>query len=415
MRRLAAVDAQTFWMSTQVPNDQFLLYTFAGVFDGLDDVLAGLADRARACPDLTMRVADGCALRYPRWVPAPVDANQVRLHAAGLSWAACLSVVAALADDQLDPRSAAWRLHVFASVSGAPGASSPVTVAVVQIAHCLADGTRSAELAAWLFGRDVPVRPLAAGRRGSLVLRGITAACSHRAMVRDLEAGRLAPAGEPQLPILTNNAPAGPRRIRTLLRQRSALPAGRTVTVAVLNAIGVALDGYLRDRIEDPARLSAEVLLAKPGIRLAQNHFRSIGVGLHPRLDPIARAGAIDADLRAGRSRAEHPATLAADRAFAATPAPLLRWGVAQFDPAVRAARVTGATVVSSVNRGPADLHFGPAPVLWTAGYPALSPMMGLTHGVHGLGDTIAVSVHGAESGVDIDDYTARLDCALGR
>ena len=43
------------------------------------------------------------------------------------------------------------------------------------------------------------------------------------------------------------------------------------------------------------------------------------------------------------------------------------------------AALVTGNTVVSSVDRGPADLHFGEAPVVVTAGYPALSPMMGLT------------------------------------
>ena len=79
---------------------------------------------------------------------------------------------------------------------------------------------------------------------------------------------------------------------------------------------------------------------------------------------------------------------------------------------------MTGNTVVSSVNRGPADLRFGTAPVLLTAGYPALSPMMGLTHGVHGVGDTVAVSVHtvdGVLGGVgDLDDYLARLDAELG-
>ena len=104
----------------------------------------------------------------------------------------------------------------------------------------------------------------------------------------------------------------------------------------------------------------------------------------------------------------------AASRAFAVTPAPLLRWGVAQFDPTVRSPTVTGNTVVSSVNRGPADLRFGDAPVVVTAGYPALSPMMGLAHGVHGIGDTVAVSVHAAESAIgDVDEYVARLDAAL--
>jgi hypothetical protein len=56
--------------------------------------------------------------------------------------------------------------------------------------------------------------------------------------------------------------------------------------------------------------------------------------------------------------------------------------------------------------------------VVLTAGYPALSPVMGLTHGVHGIGDTVAISVHAAESafqseGADIDEYLGLLDAAL--
>jgi hypothetical protein len=40
--------------------------------------------------------------------------------------------------------------------------------------------------------------------------------------------------------------------------------------------------------------------------------------------------------------------------------------------------------------------------------------MMGLTHGVHGIGDTVAISVHAAESAVgDIDEYLQLLDAAL--
>jgi hypothetical protein len=91
-----------------------------------------------------------------------------------------------------------------------------------------------------------------------------------------------------------------------------------------------------------------------------------------------------------------------------------LRWGIKQFNPGARSPTVTGNTVVSSVNRGPADLTFGGRPVVLTAGYPALSPMMGLAHGVHGIGDTIAISVHAAETAVaDIDDYLDRLSSAL--
>lgn len=409
---MAAVDAQTFWMSRHVPNDQFLLYVFAGVPDGLAGVLA----RAQACEDLRLRIVDDSRWRYPKWVVGEVDSTQISMHrGSDLDWDGCLTAVAALADDQLDPRTAAWRLHVFASVLGAPGAVSPVSVAVLQISHALADGTRSAELAAWLFGRESPVVPVVSSRRGSLVLRSVAAARTHRAMVRDVQAGRLFGPGEPQPPLPTNAAPTGPRRIRTVVRQRCELPRGRTVTVSVLVAIASALDGYLRDIGADPARLQAEVLIAKSGVRLAHNHFRNIGVALHPELAPDARGAAIDSELQAGRTRVQHPASVAADRAFAATPAPLLRWGVGQFDPAARSPRVTGATAVSSVHRGAADLHFGTAPVLWTSGYPALSPMMGLTHGVHGIGDMVAVSVHGADSAVDIDGYVAFLDAALRR
>ena len=80
----------------------------------------------------------------------------------------------------------------------------------------------------------------------------------------------------------------------------------------------------------------------------------------------------------------------------------------------VRSPTVSGHTVVSSVNRGPADLSFGGRPVVLTAGFPALSPMMGLTHGVHGIGEAVAVSVHADPGVVDVDDYLERLAQALG-
>jgi hypothetical protein len=217
--------------------------------------------------------------------------------------------------------------------------------------------------------------------------------------------------------LVTNAAPLGARRIRVLLRPRKQLTTGSTVTVAVLTAIGTALAGYLRDRGEDPARLGAEVPMANSGTRGAHNHFHNVGIDLYPDAQPADRTALIARQLRDARTRADHPATHAGSRSLAAIPAPLLRWGVAQFDPAARVPAVTGNTVVSSVDRGPADLRFGAASVVLTAGFPALSPMMGLTHGVHGIGETVAVSVHAAQSVFDTDDlahFINRLDAALG-
>ncbi|CAJ1580536.1 DUF1298 domain-containing protein [[Mycobacterium] wendilense] len=417
MTRLAAVDAQTYWMSAKIPNDQFVLFAF----DGAERTDAGLLEhlrlRAQGCPDLRLRIVDEQPWRYPAWVVGSVDPAQFTVHPeSDLSWGECLDAVARLADDQLDPRVATWRLHLFGSVA-APAGSGAATVAVLQISHALADGTRTAQLAAWLFGRPDPVAVVPRRRQRNLLTAGVAAARTDRALARDVQTGGV-PAPPPARPtLLTNATPAGPRRIRTVVLDRAALRRHSTVTVDALLAVGSALAGHLRARGEDPRQLGAEVPLAKPGIRHARNHFRNIGVGLYPDEPVPVRAARILEELRGGGRRAAHPAALAADEALAAVPAALLRWGVSKFDATVRSPQVTGNTVVSSVNRGPADLRLGGAPVLLTASYPALSPMMGLTHGVHGIGDTVAVSVHAADSVMaepDLDDYLERLRRALG-
>jgi hypothetical protein len=245
---------------------------------------------------------------------------------------------------------------------------------------------------------------------GFLPWRAVVAARAHRELVRDTKTGRLSHPVGSRPPLLSNARPAGQRALRTLVRHRSQLP-GPTVTVAVLAAISSALAGHLGD---PAALLSAEVPMAKPGVRRAHNHFGNVTVGLYPDLPRRERIERIAADLANGRRRSQHPAARAADRAFAAVPAPLLRWGVGRFDADTRPTLVSGNTVVSSVHRGPADLCFGGAPVLLTAGYPTLSPLMGLTHGVHGIGDTVAISAHAAESAVgDIDAYVRLLDAEL--
>jgi len=358
-----------------------------------------------------MRVHDGSALTYPQWVPAGVGPEQlVRHELTDHSWHGCLAAVVGLAGDQLDIRQMPWRLHVFTPVLGIPGVTGPGVVAVMQVAHALADGVRASAMAAWLFGRVAPVPEVARPQVGFLPWRAVDAARTHRQLVRDIDAGLLVP-GVGSRPLLSTNArPDGARSVRTLMRHRSQL-SGPTVTVGVLAAVSTALSGLFGGSVDS---LGAEVPMAKPGVPQAHNHFSNVVVGLYPELGHDARVERIATDLANGRRRFEHPATRSSDRAFAAVPAALLRWGISLFDPDARPAQVAGNTVVSSVHRGAADLSFGDASVVLTAGYPALSPLMGLTHGVHGIGDTVAISVHAAESAVpDIDVYLQLLDVAL--
>jgi len=415
-RRMSAVDAQTWWMSAKIPNDQFLLYAFDGVPASLDGALRRIRDRVQSCGELRLRVRERGGLRYPQWVTADVDDRQFVVHElSDDTWAGCLAAVAALADHQLDAREMTWRLHVYPGVRGVPGAEVG-TVAVMQVAHALGDGIRSSALAAFVFGRDEDVSAVAAPSRfesAALPWRGVAAARAHRRLVRDTEAGHVPPQAESRPALRTNSRPDGERSVRTIVRRRGGL-TGPSVTVSVLAAVSAALAEHLRELGDDPSTLGAEVPMAKAGARRAHNHFGNVGVGLYPQLPFDERAARIAGDLANRRLRAAHPAMAATARASAAVPAALLHWGVRQFDPTLRSATVTGNTVVSSVNRGPNDLHLAEAPVVLTAGYPGLSPMMGLTHGVHGIGDTIAISVHAAQSAIgDIDAYVDRLSRTL--
>ncbi|MCW1959747.1 MAG: WSD1 family O-acyltransferase [Mycobacterium sp.] len=397
--RMAAPDAQLFWLSASVPNDQFLVYLFDGTPD-IGAAIDGVRRNAGACPEMALRIVDDHRWRYPRWRPCPITADQFVEHPA-VGWPDCLDAVSHL--NQLDLTRMAWRVNVF-----------PPNVVVVQIAHALADGTRSSALAARLLGRRAPLPVPVHPARGFLPARAVAAARAHRQLMRDVEAGLIA-APRPPRPLLSVNAPrSGAAVLRTLLVDRQTLRRP-TVTVGALVAVSEALGGYLAGRGEDASRLGAEVPLAiaLSGPAKARNNFRNVSVDLHPELEPPQRAEPIAAELAGQRLRVQHAATAASDAAFAAVPARLLRWGVGKFDPSGRSATVAAHTVVSSVYRGPADLSFGGSRVLFTAGFPALSPMMGLTHGVHGIGDTVAVSVRADPAVIDVDDYLSRLSDAL--
>lgn len=411
-RTMAAVDAQLHWTSAKVPNDQFLLFGFDGSPHHVGNAVAELRRRAEACDELRIRMVDDVIWRYPRWQPGGVEAEQFVTHEHHGDWQACLDAVARLSSEQLDPRRMSWRAHVFPDVSGIPNVAGAGSVVVVQMTHALGDGTRSARLAGALLGRTAPVPAVGAPDRGFLPWRAVTAARAHRQLVRDTEAGLLPPPGRQRAPLSVNAQPGDRAVIRTLAVRRDQLP-GPTVTVGALVVIADALAGYLAERGEDTTGLGAEVPMAGPGESNAHNDFRNVGIGLYPRLDRVLRAEAIVRELAGHRRRGAHPAMRASAAASASVPAPLLRWGVSQFDAAARSPVVSGHTVVSSVNRGPADLSFGGCAVVLTAGYPALSPMMSLTHGVHGIGDTVAISVHADPANVDVDAYLHRLRAAL--
>jgi hypothetical protein len=202
-----------------------------------------------------------------------------------------------------------------------------------------------------------------------------------------------------------------------IVRDDLGIP-GRSVTVVALTAISLAMTRYLAQRGVPVGRLGAQVSMALPvgernnGVR---NNYCDIGVEL-PTGEPDLRrrADVIAAILQARRERAGHPLLQAQDRVTAVIPAPLLRRDVAGLPLDRVPDTLSGHTVVSSVNRGAGDLSFGGGRVRFTAGFPALGVVMHLTHGVHGLGDTVTVSVHADPAAVpDIDSYAALLDNAL--
>ena len=286
VRRLSAVDAQTYWMSAKIPNDTVLLYGFAGVPADPEAAIEEIAERARGCPDLTVRIEDGGPLTYPAWVHRDVDRSFFVLHE-GRTFQGCLDQVGEITAARLDPRVAAWRLDIFTDVEGVPGAAGPGTVAVLQISHALGGGGRTSAPAAIMFGRRDGVVPgIDAPRTRRICLLpilGFRAARAHRRMVEDTDAGRVPPPADLRPALRTNARPAGPRHLRTVVGRRSDL-SGPTVTVAVLSAVSVALAEHLRGLGEDPSRLGAEVPMAKPPPRLAYNHFGNVGVGLYPEL-----------------------------------------------------------------------------------------------------------------------------------
>ena len=415
--RMRPVDAMWHWLSTKFATDQFLVYAFAGVPESIDRAVDEVMRRAQASPHFGLRIGrQRVQLRFPQWVPGPIDAAEHRvIDTVGLpTWQHFLAELAQMMKHQLDPHRSTWRLHVFGEIRGVPGGSGASTVVVLQMSHALGDGTRTAALAGWLFGRSTGPAPVVPLETGGRIRRIADDYRAQRQLRRDEAAGVVPPANEAVPARSVNRPPTGDAVLRTVARHPGQFP-GPTVLVGALVAVSEALSGHLRERGEDASQLAADVAIAKPGKPRAHNHFDTYSVGLYPEL-PAAdeRVQRIVADLMAVRRRASHPAAAAGAAGFDAIPALLRRAGVWRLRADIGASEVNANTVVSSVDRGAADLTFGGCPVILTSSYPSLMPMMGLTHGVHRIGDTIAVSVHTTESIIgDIDGYVDRLERAL--
>ncbi|MFC8047729.1 hypothetical protein [Nocardia sp. NPDC057353] len=371
-----------------------------------------------------------------------------------------------------------WRLHVFRGVRGVPGTGvtgDSALVAVLQVSHALVDGRGAARIARALFGAREPAPvasetgalsavlggkvlracpgtgvsgAMAAGgvlravhraaalgalhatdalravagvvqfpwRVGATVVRGVGAARARRELAARTAAGEIPPPGPGFRPgPLNPSAPLAGHVARVLVLPAVALRApDRTVTVLALTAISVALDRYLAERGHRGERLGAQVPVAIPAGAGGRNNYRSVGIELHTGVPELReRSALIAGELAARRARAAHPLLLAQDRVTAVLPAALLRRDVERYPDAVPS-EIAGHTVVSSVHRGPADLSFGGGAVHWSCGFPALGSVMHVTHGVHGLGDTVTLSVHADPAAMpDPDRYLEIMAAAV--
>ncbi|MFI5540826.1 WS/DGAT domain-containing protein [Nocardia sp. NPDC051900] len=256
-------------------------------------------------------------------------------------------------------------------------------------------------------------------RVAATAVRGYQAFRAQRRLAELTESGEVPPpaAGFPPS-VLNRSSPQGISRheARMLVFPSADLRVpGRTVTVVVLTAVSLALARYLAELGEPVERLGAQVPMALPEAGRARNNYCGLGVDLFiDETDLRLRADKIAAALADRRVRAQHPLLSAQGRVTAAMPAPLLRRDVDRYPLDAVPDSIAGHTVVSSVDRGPADLSFGGGAVRFTAGFPALGSVMHLTHGVHGLGDTVTISLH-ADPAVlpDLDAYAAHLRAAL--
>lgn len=470
MNSLTARDATTYWLSTRTRTDLFLLYAFTDTGANPAHLRSLVAARAANIPDLLVRVLDTPAnIAYPLWTPCEfTDAQFLDHPLTDPSWANLTAALGELLATAVRADDRPWRLHAFRGIRDAPGFApgEPALILVLQVSHALADGRHAATLARALFSdselprvaRDpspwdrvaaavgakaaktvgvhvataarswisktrparaaalaLPGFPIALARTA---IRGFAAANAQRELADLTATGQLPPPAPDVAPTVLNGTGSAPtaHAARILLCPKARLHTpGHTVTVVALTAVSVALERHLAGSGTPVPELRAQVPMAITTAPDVRNSYRDLSIDLavsEPNLH--TRATRIAADLATRRTRADHPLQDAQAAVTAALPAPILHRDVTTFPITVLPERISGHTVLSSVNRGPADFTFAGGRVHFTAGFPALGTVMHLTHGLHGLGDTLTLSIH-ADPAVlpDMDAYASLLDSAV--
>lgn len=464
---LTPQDATRFWLSRRACNDLFLLYCFDDTGASEARLRAAVRARSTRIADLRLRVRER-RLAYPRWETGDFDADQFVVHALDAPlWMNVEAALGHLLGVGVPAERYAWRLHLFRGIRDAPGGAEPALVVVLQLSHALADGRRAAEIARALLtglagetdeaepgdggseargngsgavagsvtrsgGNRVGallgvVEDGAAEARSAILLpvamartvrRGLAAARADAELHRRTVAGEIPPPATGFEPTVINRPPAPTHRAVRMIVGEDLRAPGRTVTVVALTAISRALERYLAAHDASVDRLGAQVSMALPAASAAarsRNNYRDLGVDLAvAEPDLRIRADRIAAALADRRARATHPLQAARDRVTDAIPAPVLRRDIAGYPLDTVPDRISGHTVLSSVDRGPGDLAVAGGRVRFTAGFPALGAVMHLTHGLHGLGSSITLSIHADSRAVpDVDDYARLLREAI--
>ncbi|EGD56854.1 hypothetical protein [Gordonia neofelifaecis] len=426
MSPLTPPDAAMYWRSLTAATDQYLLYAFAATDAPVSALVERLSARARGIADLNLTVEPVPGdLDYPRWQPSPVAADQFRTYDV-TTWDDCLRSVADLMATPRRAADALWRVHIFGQLVGVPEArGGPANVVVLQISHALGDGRRVSAIARRLLSDGEPDPPPRAARLPAAVVAGVGAATTLPRLAVGTAAGmaawrkqsrrrgRIDSPVAPIEPTVLNLPDSGRIELRTLTLRRAAVrELGPSVTLGILVAVAEVLPafgGATRD-----GRVVVELTVARDSRNRQRNDFHTVPIDLDAGLGRAERAASIGRQIGAARRRDDDPANVAARRAAAAAPAVLEALAVRLSATGPIPDRVAGATVVSSVNRGAGDLVLAGGRVLFTAGFPALSTVHGMTHGVHGIGDTVTVSIAARGAAAHrIDGYLAALRAAL--